>query len=69
VDHCVVVVGDLMMQALRDVREITVFMHGALEPCTAVDDLKLRPPQAARLMGSSSTVPQGERAKHGEPAA
>src|SRR3984957_4521763 len=62
VDHFVVVVGDLLMQALWSVREeITVFVHGAplhrhaipnggdraLKPRAAIDDEELGPPQAA----------------------
>src|ERR1700685_1193017 len=62
VDHFVVVVGDLLMQALWSVREeITVFVHGAplhrhaipndadraLKPRAAIDDEDLAPQQAA----------------------
>src|SRR5271156_1981248 len=62
VDHFVVVLGDLVMQALRGVgKEIAMLMHGAplhrhaipnggdraLEPRAAIDDEELGPPQAA----------------------
>src|ERR1700690_2356913 len=62
VDHFIVVLGDLLMQALRGVgQQITMLMHGAplhryaipnggdraLEPRAAIDDEQLGPLQAA----------------------
>src|SRR6202142_2004275 len=62
VDHFIVVLGDLLMQALRGVGEkIAMLVHGAplhrhaipnggdraLEPRAAIDDEEFGPPQAA----------------------
>ena len=73
VDHFVVVLGDLLVQALRAVgKEITMLMHGAplhrqaipnggdraLEPRAAIDDEELGPLQAAPDEAKDECVPR-----------